>query len=412
MLWRQQHEDTDVPIVRTLPVGDPNAPGPLEQHDLSQYATTEDHAAKVGVYRFTRRTLSTHTATVVLKPGNQTGLIVEGDIVQVYVQVVTSREPVSVINRLYVVESIGHSLSGEETLSLSHLPVNSSGQSLIALAVAAATGTGTILPSNRTGGSCDLPGASSDTSVPSRSTSGSPFNEQGSGEAYWIGDATDAGGGGGFTDPYGGGGVPIDAPPDPGASPTSPAVRRAQGEGAIPPSSDTRCPNGYNRVTGSFRLNFIDVFAVFIEQDIPFTATKYPDITYTGTIYPTWGAAAGRAWDEYVITWTDPVNGPQSNASYEIPATPMPGGGTYVGRFSLTANSYSCNLFGPSGTTTAGPTVSGRFYKVVEGDSMAKISQKMYGTTSRANDIRTANPGLMGLDNWGLWPGLILTIPA
>ena len=394
MLWRQQHDDADVPIVRTLPVGDPNAPGPLEQHDLSQYATTEDHAAKVGVYRFTRRTLSTHTATVVLKPGNQTGLIVEGDIVQLYLQVVSSREPASVISRFYVVETIGHSLSGEETLSLSHLPVNSSGQSLIALAVAAATGTGTILPSNRTGGSCDLPGAAADTSVPSRSTSGSPFNQQGQ-----------------FTDPYGGAGAPVDAPPDPGASPTSPARRLAQGGGAIPPSSDTRCPYGYNRVAGSFKWNFIDVFANFYSQDISFVATEYPIINYTGQIYPGWGAAAGRTWDEYVITWTDPVNGPQSGTSYEIPATPMSGGGTYVGRFSLTANSYSCDLFGPSGTTTPGPTVSGRFYKVVEGDSMSGISEKMYGTASRANDIRTANPGLMGLDNWGLWPGLILTIP-
>ena len=48
----------------------------------------------------------------------------------------------------------------------------------------------------------------------------------------------------------------------------------------------------------------------------------------------------------------------------------------------------------------------------MEGDSMASISQKMYGTTARANDIKAANPWLMGLDNWGLVPGTLLTIPT
>jgi hypothetical protein len=47
---------------------------------------------------------------------------------------------------------------------------------VIAQAVAAAVGTGTILPSQRTGSSCDLPGAASDTSVPAKSTGGTAFS--------------------------------------------------------------------------------------------------------------------------------------------------------------------------------------------------------------------------------------------
>jgi hypothetical protein len=56
--------------------------------------------------------------------------------------------------------------------------------------------------------------------------------------------------------------------------------------------------------------------------------------------------------------------------------------------------------------------VTEKLYKVVEGDTMAGISEKMYGTTSRANDVKAANTWLMGLDNWGLVPGMVLTIPT
>jgi phage tail protein X len=74
----------------------------------------------------------------------------------------------------------------------------------------------------------------------------------------------------------------------------------------------------------------------------------------------------------------------------------------------MVAGSYSCSLANGS----AGATVTATLYKVAEGDTMAKISQKMYGTTSRAGDIQAANPWLLGLDNWGLVVGMILTIPA
>jgi len=241
MLWRQQADDTDVPIVRTLTVGDQNASGPVEQHDLSQYATTENHAAKVGAYLYARRTLSTHTATVRLKPGNQTGTIAEGDIVQLYLAVETSREAVGRINRFYQVESIGHSLSGEETLSLSHFPVNSSGQSLIALAVANATAPGTTLSSNRTGGSCDIAGASTSTTVPTKSTSGTPISGQATGggasSTYWAATGQFIDLFGAIDSPPGTAGVPV------ATGPSNPLPHETDVPGEVPRAGVGLVPN-------------------------------------------------------------------------------------------------------------------------------------------------------------------------
>jgi len=419
MLWRQQADDTDVPIVRTLTVGDQNASGPVEQHDLSQYATTENHVAKVGAYLYARRTLSTHTATVRLKPGNQTGTIAQGDIVQLYLAVETSREAVGKINRFYQVESIGHSLSGEETLSLSHFPVNSSGQSLIALAVANATAPGTTLSSNRTGGSCDISGASTSTTVPTKSTSGTPISGQATGgpfsSTYWA--AT-----GQFIDLFGGGTFGGAAPTDSPAGPSDGGARQlANSGGPIGPSTginalggDDRCPNGYNRVNGYFTTYFIDIFNNFYESQVNFiSSTGFPNVTYIGNYFPPSNTAAGAGspggWPQYRVDWNDPTTGGRSEIGRSIPLRDD----GREGIFSIRATSYSCS----TSTGTAGPTVNTRLYRVMEGDTIASISQKMYGTTARAADILAANP-VFGFNNtsevqdyWLLFPGRILTIP-
>jgi hypothetical protein len=384
-------------------VGDANASGPVEQHDLSGYATSENHVAKVGAYLYARRTLSTHTATVRIKAGNQTGTVVEGGIVQVYLQVITSREPASVINRYYVVESIGHSLAGEETLSLSHFPVNSSGQSLIALAVAAATGTGTILPSNRTGGSCDIAGASNSTTVPSKTTSETPIASQGTGGSYWAA-------GGQFLDLFGGAGAPSDSPPDPAGG------GLANNGGTIPPSDgtnsaggDSRCPNGYSRVTGGIVWYQITGGGDtdYSQRTTGFAARGFPVITnYTTSRYGNWEV------EEYTITWTDADTGLAAGGAYTAGNLKyLPGGGPAYG-LEIAASSYSCSLDDGS----AGPTVSNasgvpKLYQTREGDTMASISLRFYGTTGRAADIQAANPWLMGLDNWGLSGQWLLTLP-
>jgi hypothetical protein len=398
MLWRQQHDDTDVPIVRTLAVGDPNAPGPPEQHDLSQFATSENHAAKVGVYKFTRRTLSTHTASVVLSPGNQTGLIVEGDIVQIYLQVITSREPESVINRCYVVESVGHNLAGEETLSLSHFPVNSSGQSLIALAVAAAAGTGTILPSNRTGSSCDLPGAASDTSVPAKTTSGTAFSSTSGGGG---------GGGGPAIDPNGGAGPPTDSPPNPneGAAPYA----GEPGEGPVPGTNDPTgsiCPYGATRVTGRVTGGTV-VSGIGLSAQVSFTAFSLPIVTRNGEPYDFYYRQI-----PYKVTWFGWVGaefGPPAAQVGYINALEVLLPGTEYGTPTPLGfeAAFTCRL--ANGTPDT-PTPTKRLHPVEDGETFPDISQKYYGTPNRGDDIRNANPWILGLQNWGL-RGLVLEIP-
>jgi hypothetical protein len=324
----------------------------------------------------------------------------------------TSREPASVINRFYVVESISHALTGEETLQLSHFPVNSEGQSLIALAVANATAPGVILTSNRTGGSCDLAGASSSTNVPAKTTSGTPINPQGTGGGssitYWA--ATGA-----FIDLFSGAGAPSDSPP----GPASGGAKQFAGVGGpIPPNTgtnalggDDRCPNGYNRVQGYFTAPYISNLNFFEDRTLPFTSISgFPSVTPIEDYYPDPSQPEGQnpgPWPQYLISWNDPTTGARSQIGNGMPF--YVGLGQLRGRdFAIVATSYSCL----TSAGAAGPTVSTRLYKVVEGDSMASISQKMYGTTARANDIKNANTWLMGLDNWGLVPGTVLTIPA
>jgi nucleoid-associated protein YgaU len=84
------------------------------------------------------------------------------------------------------------------------------------------------------------------------------------------------------------------------------------------------------------------------------------------------------------------------------------------GEFSIEATSYSCST---STAGTAGPTVNARLYRVMEGDTLSGISEKMYGTTARAPEILAANP-VFGFNNttevqdyWLMVPGRILTIP-
>jgi len=417
MLWRQQHDDSDVPIVRTLTVGDPNAPGPLEQHDLSQFATSENHAAKVGTYKFMRSTLSTHTASVVLKPGNQTGQIAEGDVVQIFLYVETNREPLSTINHYYLVESIGHDLAGDETLNLSHFPVNSSGQSLIALAVAAAVGTGTILPSQRTGSSCDLAGAASDTSVPAKSTGGTAFSSAAGGGG--------AGGGGGgssddkpATDPHGGNGAPTDDPPAPN---TGGAKNYANSGSQVPGGgggAESLCPNGFSGlVTGSVgygrQLGPLDASS----SEFYFTASaNMPSITPNGEpgqFGPAWRSTPYRVdW----VGWVGVAVGPPTSQTRNITSLTAISPGYPDFNISLTA-SYTCAL--PDGSAGT-PVTNRRLHTVGEGDTWDNLSERYYGTPSRAEDIRAANPqpginmesDLMARQNWGLWPGLVLQIPT
>ena len=179
VIWRQQADETDIAVPRTLPIGTSNGTDKPEQRDLSQFCTSELHASRAGSYEYARRVLVGHTATVKLRPGSQTGRIKEGDVVQIYLRVEADGDTPWFYNCYYQVESVGADFTGEETLSLTHFPVDADGRSLLADAVVRAPVTGIILPSQRTGPSGDVAGRDTDTSVPASSTGGSPITPPG-----------------------------------------------------------------------------------------------------------------------------------------------------------------------------------------------------------------------------------------
>jgi hypothetical protein len=179
VIWRQQADETDIAVPRTLPIGTSNGTDKPEQRDLSQFCTSELHASRSGSYEYARRVLTGHTATVKLRPGSQTGRIKEGDVVQVYLRVEADGDAPWFYNYYYQVESVGLDFTGEETLSLSHFPVDADGRSLLADAVVRAPVTGIILPSQRTGPSGDVAGRDTDASVPGSLTGGTPLSPPG-----------------------------------------------------------------------------------------------------------------------------------------------------------------------------------------------------------------------------------------
>ena len=114
-----------------------------------------------------------------LRPGSQTGRIKEGDVVQIYLRVEADGDTPWFYNYYYQVESVGADFTGEESLNLTHFPVDADGRSLLADAVVRAPVTGIILPSQRTGPSGDVAGRDTDTSVPASSTGGTPLTPPG-----------------------------------------------------------------------------------------------------------------------------------------------------------------------------------------------------------------------------------------
>jgi hypothetical protein len=157
ILWRQQ-PDSDVGIVRTAEVrfaGEAVA-GPYEQYDLSQFCTTENHAIKVGTYYVARRKYITHTLRLKARPDTYNSTLVLGDIVRVRLQRETVTGSIAAHDFYYEVERINKSISGIVELDLMHCPVDSQNRSLVALAVAAATGAGYTLPTGRNDFSCNI----------------------------------------------------------------------------------------------------------------------------------------------------------------------------------------------------------------------------------------------------------------
>jgi len=157
MLWRQQPEN-DIGLIRTTEVRYEGQAidGPFEQHDLSVFAASENHAVKVGAYIVARRRYVTHTLRIKARPASFNATLSQGDIVQVVMQRVASSAAAGEHRYLYEVDRIGKSRSGEVELNLTHFPVDAQGRSLVALDVAAATGGGILFSTAKSGISCDV----------------------------------------------------------------------------------------------------------------------------------------------------------------------------------------------------------------------------------------------------------------
>ena len=165
VIWRQQPED-GLGMARTADVrySGSATDGPFEQHDLSEFATSELHAMRVGAYILSRRRHVDHTLSINLRPGVNTAAVAPGDLVRVKLRRIPSSGLNTMHDYLYEVESVAKGADGMVSLSLTHFPVDSEGRSLVALDVNEARGNGQLLPTGRAAVSCDAndPG---DTSV-------------------------------------------------------------------------------------------------------------------------------------------------------------------------------------------------------------------------------------------------------
>lgn len=224
VLWRQQPTD-DIGLIRSTEVRYTGTAetGPFEQHDLSRFCASEDHAVKVGTYILARRKHITHTLSLRVRPSTFNGTLVPGDLVRVRLNRVPSSGAASVHDDLYEVDDISKSITGDVQLQLTQFPVDSQLRSVVALEVASAQGSGILLPTAKTGVSCDT-NSSTDTSVPADTGSNYvPDNNVINGSQAIITEidaltleAIASGGGGG------GGGLPSDNPEDPLDNPEDP----------------------------------------------------------------------------------------------------------------------------------------------------------------------------------------------
>jgi hypothetical protein len=197
VVWRQQLE-SNIGIIRTAEVryAGTAESGPYETHDLSAFCTSEDHAVKIGAYILAKRVYPTHVIRFSVRPQSHNISVTVGDIVAVSLTREATNYVASMHSYLYQVERITKTLAGDVTYEATHFPVDSQSRSLIALDVAAAVGTGIILPSGRTGVSCDV-NSSADNTIPSETFTESAEDDDKT-ELTPSGSASSSGGGSGF----------------------------------------------------------------------------------------------------------------------------------------------------------------------------------------------------------------------
>jgi hypothetical protein len=166
VLWRQQ-DDNGIGVIRTAEVryAGTAEDGPYEQHDLSEFCASENHAVKVGAYIISKRRHVTHRLQLGVKPDAFNATLAPGDLVRVRLDRIASTGVASRHDYLYEVDRIGKSLAGDVQLELTHFPIDGDLASVVAKEVNAATGAGLVLPTGLTGVTCDI-NSSVDLTIP------------------------------------------------------------------------------------------------------------------------------------------------------------------------------------------------------------------------------------------------------
>lgn len=241
--WRQQTSDVHPPLDRDLIIGVSTDTLPTrEEWDLRGFCTSEAHAALVGGWRHAARTIGAATARVTLLRGSHTGYLRQGQIVHLYLQVVTEIEQAGAISGYWFVDSVSLTPDGSEALQLSACPVDAAGRPLLTLRALEfqSNAPGVLLPYPEIGVN-DAPGRSGDTSIPPSTTSGTPFTK----------------GGGGITGPGGSNrfnrstlppAPPSSPPPEPPTDGNGPVIEtEAPASNVVKAGKDPQPPNSTNK---------------------------------------------------------------------------------------------------------------------------------------------------------------------
>lgn len=154
--WRQQPE-TDFGLVRTVEVryAGEAADGPFISIDMSNYCTNENHAVKAGVFRLAQRKFITHHLRLTVRERSYNSTLVIGDLVRVRLQRETSKGDIKYHDKLYEINRIDKTFASEIVYDLTHFPIDSQGRSLVARAVASASGAGNTIDVGESSFTCD-----------------------------------------------------------------------------------------------------------------------------------------------------------------------------------------------------------------------------------------------------------------
>jgi uncharacterized membrane protein YgcG len=251
-------------MTRTTEVAYDDTPdtAPTEEHDLSQFATTELHAARAMRFGQAKRRHVTHTAAVAIKSGYWNSTLGEGGLIQLQLD----REDVDGVSsplvENYWIVSANTGRDGILTLQLEHCPVDELGRSLVALDVAAVQVEAAFLLTGDTAPSCDADsGRATDCSIPAADEQswtpdevwfyGRNGRRPNSGE--YVSGGFRSGGGGAAGGPGGGGGgsggggggaappgpLPPTGPVDPPGIPAWPGTPDGPADPPLPPQPPT-----------------------------------------------------------------------------------------------------------------------------------------------------------------------------